>query len=207
MRSTVSGLRLLATDLAAAGLQLGVGGLASGVSWLARRRQDAAAVRAERVLAAELADALVEAEAGRDGWEVGEMLSRDTLNALQDFRWCFAHGSLHRYCRERDTVCDLRAEPAEHGFDGVCPSDGPVCGHGPVSAAVTTPAADNTQLADHIQQLWDYHQPAVGSGMKWFCEGCDWNGDTKRAHTRHRIGLVADMKAAEVRVATQLKEG
>lgn len=94
----------------------------------------------------------------------------------------------------------VAAEPSLHGFSGECPTDKSSCGCGR-SAAVTTPAADNT--TDHLTALLDYLTPIIVSSGFWGCEGCSWIGP-KTGHSRHVAELITDMTAATGRVQQKL---
>lgn len=180
------------------------------------------------------ADALADMEADRDSWEAGELVGPESPKWLQDLI-----ATNEGYAAE--TYKHFLPEPASHGFCGECPDDGPTCGEHtgrasnrcllnaghfgahdddpPTrdcqdrSAAVSTPAADNTTV-DHLVALWDYHESVVHAemdrdtkrfiGARWSCEGCAWTGDTQRQHLMHRLGLIADMTAATHRIQEQL---
>jgi len=145
------------------------------------------------------ADALADMEAGRDHLEPGDLGSPEWLQDTIAMSERFA----------AETYKHFLPEPLAHGLSGECPAEGSSCGCGR-SAAVTTPAADNTTTVDHLEAAWNYHKGAVGyaamraGGVEWFCEGCDWSGPTKQAHARHRFQVLADMKNATTRVQEQL---
>lgn len=185
------------------------------------------------------ADALADMEAGADHLEPGDLAEcpHRSLHGVP--------GSDYWYCnRCGAAVPQIAPEPSVHGFSGECPTDSRSCGCGR-SAAVTTPAADNTtdcgcgsgdkcpdpivcpdaqvtaalaedteavagtELLDAIVALWDYHKPTyIGPRRpyrpEWECEGCWWTGRDIRAHTLHRLALVADMKNATHRIQEQL---
>lgn len=166
------------------------------------------------------ADALADMEAGREVWEAGEIAKAvDLMNA-----------ETKAMARTMRVPMSLFLEPDEHGFSGECPTAGSSCGCGR-SAAVTTPAADNTTdcgcgsgtncpntcpddgvgLVDSMEAAYHYHaahrlyQPSRdGDSLVWVCEGCSWTGPTEQAHARHRFQVLADMKAATNRVAERL---
>lgn len=177
------------------------------------------------------ADALADMEAAQEVWESRQLAQVwcccDHDKTLQPCGFCrldehdrCAASFLPGRCDEEGVPCtpicpgcvkDWPAEPSSHGFSGECPADGSSCGCGR-SAAVTTPAADNTTTVDHLEAAWNYHKGAVGyaamraGGVEWFCEGCSWSGATKQAHARHRFQVLADMKNATERIQEQLAE-
>lgn len=60
-----------------------------------------------------------------------ERLNRESIDAWNDARWCYAHNEVWMVCKHRETVCRLEGDPQVR------------------SAAVTVPAADNTTDCDH----------------------------------------------------------
>lgn len=188
--------------------------LIHGAAWLSDRVEGRGADCYRR------ADALADMEAGREVWEAGELAQVwcccDHDKTLQPCGFCrldehdrctasFLPGRCDEEGVPCDPVCpgcvkDWPAEPSSHGFSGECPTDSGSCGCGR-SAAVTTPAADNT--TDHLTALLDYHVPVVVSSGFWGCEGCSWIGP-KTGHTRHVAELITDMTSATGRVQQKL---
>lgn len=136
------------------------------------------------------ADALADMEAGQDHLEPGDLGSPEWLQDTIAMSERFA----------AETYKHFLPEPLAHGLSGECPAEGSSCGCGR-SAAVTTPAADNT--TDHLTALLDYHVPVVVSSGFWGCEGCSWIGP-KAGHSRHVAELITDMTSATGRVQQRL---
>lgn len=139
-----------------------------------------------RCAAEKHADALAEAEESRDSWEPDE-LWRPTP-----------------FCGEyvpntSSNRCLLNA-----GHFGNHDDDPPTSDCQDRSAAVSTPAADNTP--EPLEAAYNYHRPQANynGDLVWGCEGCNWSGPTIQAHARHRFQILADMKNATHRIQEQL---
>ncbi len=63
---------------------------------------------------------------------------------------------------------------------------------------------DTVDFTNSIVAVWDYHPPEFGDGLSYRCGGCSWTGPDRRAHTLHRLSLVADMKNATNRIQQKL---
>lgn len=154
------------------------------------RRPSGAEVRARQVGEA---DRLSEREAVIDSWEPDELWRPDGPSALvwpEPVSRSFVepkHGLTCRACEGDIATCG-------------CWDDDPL----ECSAAVSTPAADNTP--DHLEAAYNYHRPQANynGDLVWGCEGCNWHGATIQAHSRHRFHVLADMKNATHRIQEQL---